>query len=49
VAPSVWLLYGPTFTVRNWLVLDVGAITPASAPQLHALYAGATYNVGRIF
>jgi hypothetical protein len=49
VAPSVWLLYGPTFTVRNWLVLDVGAITPVSAPQLHALYAGATYNVGRIF
>lgn len=48
-APLVGLLFGPTFTVRNWLVLDIGAIVPVAGGQPHALYAGATYNVGRMF
>jgi hypothetical protein len=49
-APSiVALLAGPTLTVRSWLVLDAGAIIPLTGPQPHALYAGVTYNVGRIW
>lgn len=47
--PLIGLLFGPTFTVRNWLVLDIGAIVPVAGNQPHALYAGATYNVGRLF
>jgi hypothetical protein len=49
-APSiVALLAGPTLTVRSWLVLDAGVIIPLTGPQPHALYAGVTYNVGRIW
>jgi hypothetical protein len=49
-APSiVALLAGPTLTVRSWLVLDAGVIIPVTGPQPHALYAGITYNVGRIW
>jgi hypothetical protein len=49
-APSiVALLAGPTLTVRSWLVLDAGVIIPVTGPQPHALYAGISYNVGRIW
>ena len=49
-SPSfVAILAGPTFTARPWLVFDAGFITPLSGPQLHALYAGATYNVGQMW
>lgn len=49
-APSfVAVLAGPTFTAQPWLVLDAGFIVPITGPQLHALYAGVTYNVGRIW
>jgi hypothetical protein len=47
--PTVALLAGPTFTVREWLVLDAGLITPLAGPQPRAAYAGATFNVGRIW
>jgi len=40
-------LFGPTVTLRSWLVLDAGAIVPIAGPQPHAIYAGATWNVGR--
>jgi hypothetical protein len=45
----VALLAGPTLTVRSWLVLDAGVIVPVTGPQARALYAGAVYNVGRIW
>ena len=46
---SVALLAGPTFEVREWLVLDGGAILPIAGPQPRAFYAGVTYNVGRLW
>jgi hypothetical protein len=48
-ASIVALLGGPTFTVRPWLVFDAGLIIPVSGPQSRALYAGAVYNVGRLW
>lgn len=42
-------LFGPTLTIRPWLVLDAGAILPASGPQPRAAYVGATYNVGHLW
>jgi hypothetical protein len=45
----VALLGGPTFTLRPWLVFDAGVIVPVTGPQPRALYAGAVYNVGRIW
>ena len=44
----VAVLFGPTLTIRPWLVLDAGAILPASGPQPRAAYLGATYNVGHL-
>jgi hypothetical protein len=49
-APSfVAVLAGPTFTARPWLVFDAGVIVSMTGQELHALYAGATYNVGRMW
>ena len=49
-APSfAALLGGPTFTARPWLVLDAGFIVSITGSQLHALYAGVTYNVAQIW
>jgi len=48
-APYVGFLTGPTFTVREWLVLDAGGIIPLSGPQAHAFYAGLTWNLGRLW
>ena len=45
----VALLFGPTFTVRSWLVLDAGAIAPLSGAQRRAVYAGVTSNAGRLW
>ena len=42
-------LVGPTIAVRDWLALDAGAIVPLAGPQPRALYAGAVYNVGRLW
>lgn len=41
-------LTGPTFEVRKWLVLDAGAIFPLTGAQPHALYAGLTWNIGKL-
>jgi hypothetical protein len=41
-------LTGPTATIEKWLVLDAGAIIPLAGPQPHALYAGLTWNVGKL-
>ena len=48
-APIVGLLFGPTLAAYDWLVFDIGAIVPVAGGQPHALYLGATYNVGRMF
>lgn len=48
-ASIVALLGGPTYLVRKWLAVDAGAIIPVHGPQPHALYAGAVYNVGRLW
>jgi hypothetical protein len=48
-ASIVAVLVGPTVEVRRWLVLDGGVIAPITGPQPHALYLGATYNVGKIW
>ena len=45
----VAFLAGPTIQVRPWLVLDAGLIVPLTGPQPRALFAGATYNVGRLW
>lgn len=45
---TVAFLAGPTWQVRKWLVLDAGFIAPIAGPQLRAIYAGATYNVGKL-
>jgi len=47
--PTAALLAGPTFTLRKWLVLDFGGILPLMGQQPRALYAGLTYNVGRLW
>jgi hypothetical protein len=48
-APSAALLAGPTYTVREWLVVDVGGIVPMAGSQPRAFYAGVVWNVGRLW
>jgi len=45
----VAILVGPTATIRKWLVVDAGVIVPVTGPQPRAIYAGLTYNVGRLW
>ena len=46
---SVGLLAGPTFAIRDWLVVDAGEWVGLAGPQPRALFAGVTYNVGRLW
>ncbi len=46
--PQVGLLTGPTFTVRPWIVLDAGVIGNVHGFPANSLYAGVTWNAGRI-
>jgi hypothetical protein len=48
-APIVALLAGPTLLLRPWLAFDAGFIAPVTGPQPRALYAGAVYNVGKLW
>jgi hypothetical protein len=48
-APLVGFLAGPTYTLRDWLVLDVGGIAPVAGPQPRAFYAGAVWNIARLW
>ena len=48
-APIVALLTGPVCTVRRWAEVDAGAIVPLAGPQARALYAGGTWNIGRLW
>ena len=45
---TVALLTGPTYTLEKWLILDAGAIIPLTGPQAHAVYAGLTWNIGKL-
>ena len=45
----VALLFGPTVTLRPWLVLDAGVIAPLTGPQPRAVYFGATWNAGQLW
>ena len=47
-APLVALLFGPTWTPRQWLEVDAGEIIPVTGPQPHAFYAGLVWNVGSL-
>ena len=47
-APAVGFLTGPTWTLAQWFVADAGVIINVAGPQPPAVYAGLTWNVGRI-
>ena len=47
--PLIGLLAGPVFTLREWLVVDIGGIVPVAGKQPRAFYAGAVWNVGRLW
>ena len=47
-ATSIGFLFGPTYQVRPWIVLDAGAILNVRNMAANSIYAGLTYNVGRI-
>jgi len=46
--PQVGMTIGPTRTVRPWLVFDAGVVANVSGLPANSLYAGVTWNVGRI-
>jgi len=48
-APLVGFLTGPTCIIREWFVGDAGIMIPLAGPQPHALYAGLTWNLGRLW
>jgi hypothetical protein len=45
---QVGFLFGPTLQVKPWLVLDAGAVLNVRNMGANALYAGVTYNAGRV-
>ncbi len=47
-APSIAFLTGPTWAIHPWVVADLGVIVNVAGPQPPALYAGLTWNVGRM-
>jgi len=48
-SPVVAALFGPTFVVDPWLVLDLGIIEPVVGPQAHAVYCGCVWNIGSVW
>lgn len=49
VRSIVAVLAGPTWEARKFLVFDAGIIAPLTGPQPRAVYAGLTWNVGRLW
>ena len=47
--PIVGATVGPTWQPRPWISFDAGAYLRIEGPQPNALYAGCTWNVGRIW
>jgi hypothetical protein len=48
-ASIVGFLTGPTYVIKEYLAVDLGMIVPVAGPQPHALYAGAVWNVGKLW
>ena len=48
-APTTATLFGPTFTLDPWLVLDTGVIVPLAGPQPRAFYFGGVWNINRVW
>jgi len=46
--PTVGFLVGPTYAVRRWLVLDAGAVFNVANQNANSVYAGLTWNFGRL-
>ena len=46
--PSAGFLTGPTWAVTAWFVADAGVILNVAGSQPPAVYAGLTWNVGRL-
>lgn len=46
--PIVGLTVGPVFSLKRYLVLDCGAILRIAGPQATTVYAGMTWNIGRM-
>jgi outer membrane putative beta-barrel porin/alpha-amylase len=46
---TVAVLAGPTYQPKKYLAVDLGLIVPVTGPQPHALYAGAVWNVGKVW
>ncbi|MEO6208644.1 MAG: transporter [Gemmatimonadaceae bacterium] len=44
----VAFLTGPTVQIEKWIMLDAGVIVPLTGAQPHALYAGLTWNIGKL-
>jgi len=48
-SPIVAILFGPTFTLKSFLILDLGVIVPIVGTQPHAIYSGGVWNIGRMW
>lgn len=48
MSTQMGFLFGPTLQVKPWLVLDAGAILNVRNLGANAIYAGVTYNAGRV-
>src|SRR5262249_5976944 len=46
---TVALLTGPTYALRPSMALDLGLIIPITGPNPSAIYAGLTWNLGRLW
>ncbi len=46
--PQIGMTIGPTRAVRPWLVLDAGIVANVAGLAANSLYAGVTWNAGRI-
>jgi len=46
---AVGALFGPTFTVRRWLVFDAGFTVPVTGGDHRNVFLGGTWNVGHVF
>ena len=46
--PSIGFLVGPTVQLHRWFVLDAGAILDVQGMGANAVYAGLTWNAGKI-
>jgi hypothetical protein len=48
-ASVVGTLFGPTLTIRRWLILDAGVTVPVAGDDPPTVFFGGTWNVGHAF